>query len=91
MGALDTATFDVENIMIVEPRQIHDPLVKKRIEKCADSIASRQFLEVIDEFKMEDKIFLDHLNLGENQQELYENVEKLVHQRISKSKTYKKE
>ncbi len=95
MGALDTATFDIENIMIIDPCQIQDFLIRKQIEKCVKSISSRQFLEVKDEFEMDDrneldKIILNHLNLAEYQQDLYESVENLVHQRISKSRTHKK-
>jgi len=94
MGALDTATFDVENIMVVDPRQLHEPIVQD-LEKSVRSITSREFFEVSEEFQMEDrknldKIFLEHLNLAENQQELYDSIANLIQQRISKSQTYKR-
>ena len=94
MGALDTATFDVENIMMIDPRQLKSAEIGV-IKKCLKSISSREFLEVSDEFQMEDrnnldKILLNHLNLGDCQQDLYDGVANLVEQRISKSQTYKK-
>ncbi|MHA1452140.1 MAG: Eco57I restriction-modification methylase domain-containing protein [Promethearchaeota archaeon] len=94
MGALDTATFDIENIMMIDPRQLKTAEVGD-IKKCLKSISSREFLEVSDEFQMEDrnnldKIMLDHLNLADFQQDLYDGVVNLVEQRISKSQTYKK-
>jgi hypothetical protein len=94
MGALDTATFDIENIMVFDPRQIQKNEIEE-IKKCFVSISSREFLEVSDEFQTEDrkkldKILLKHLNLGELQQDLYDGVEDLIKHRISKSQTYKK-
>jgi hypothetical protein len=94
MGALDTATFDIENIMIVDPCKIkrdrHHYILKN-----LNSLASRKFKEVSEEFQMKDRkmldaIFLDYLEMSSKQQDLYESIERLVKQRISKSQTYKR-
>ncbi|TFG18782.1 MAG: hypothetical protein EU530_08230 [Promethearchaeota archaeon] len=94
MGALDTATFDIENIMVVDPRLLGS-FELNEVKKCLKSISSREFLEVAEEFEMEDrkkldKILLEQLNLVNFQQELYNGVLNLVEQRISKSQTYRK-
>ncbi|MBN2156911.1 MAG: Eco57I restriction-modification methylase domain-containing protein [Candidatus Lokiarchaeota archaeon] len=95
MGALDTATFDIENILVINPRQIPSKEVE-RIEKWLDSIISRRFLDVQEEFTMDDRrnldrVFLKILDLEEKQVELYKSITDLINQRINKSQTFKNE
>jgi len=94
MGALDTASFDIENILVLNPLLIPESM-RKEMQLCANSIANREFLEVADEFQKNDRrkldfLVLEHLSMAKRQDELYDSIKYLVQQRISKSLTYKR-
>lgn len=96
-GALDTATFDIENILILNPELVHGPYLQK-ITELSDTIANREFLELKEEFKDRNRNELDLLiltilgfdNPKEIRDELYKSLLKITNERLKKAQTFRK-
>lgn len=96
-GALDTATFDIENILILNPKFVPRPDLQK-IAELSDKIADREFLELKEEFRDRNRNELDLLiltilgfdNPKEIRDELYNSLLKITNERLKKAQTFRK-
>ncbi|MBA7559993.1 hypothetical protein ES708_01611 [subsurface metagenome] len=93
-GALDTATFDIEKIMLLNP-SILPTGFKSRVIKIAEHIIDECYYPLEVEFKKAprrelDRIILDHLDGDFELDDLYRDISSIQSKRISKSDTFKK-
>ncbi|MHA1729445.1 MAG: HsdM family class I SAM-dependent methyltransferase [Promethearchaeota archaeon] len=95
-GALDTATFDIENVMLLNPKNV-DPSYFKRLAELTSNIIHRNFMELPEEVLDKDRKNLDILifkilefsNPEQIRDELYNSIIKLTEERIKKSNTFR--
>ena len=96
-GALDTATFDIENILILNPEFVQSPNLQK-ISELSDKIADREFLPLEEEFKDRSRNELDLMILSilgfdnpkEIRDEIYKSLLKITNERLKKANTFRK-
>jgi Eco57I restriction-modification methylase len=91
-GALDTATFDIGNILILNPKLCTSEQQQNLISK-ADLLLNLPFLNTAEEFSRKERNSLDDyiLNLISNnfeREELYRAIQKIQELRIKRSKKY---
>ncbi|MBD3352738.1 MAG: hypothetical protein GF364_14720 [Candidatus Lokiarchaeota archaeon] len=91
-GALDTATFDIGNIIVLDPKLLSKK-VKQDISIEVDKLIHKQF-EAVTHKKWKKQtqnlnaLIIRALNLdGINLQSMYQTLEELITQRLSKAKT----
>jgi hypothetical protein len=96
-GALDTATFDIENILTLNPELVKGPN-RQKISELSDKIADREFLPLEEEFKDRSRNELDLLiltilgfeNPKEIRDEIYESLLIMTNERLKKANTFRK-
>ncbi len=91
-GALDTATFDIGKIILVDPHKYSENQ-KKNIIKYAAELSLTQIERAEVEFKKSmrrnlDKILISKFTVEASLPELYESILKIQNQRTKRSKTY---
>ncbi len=98
-GALDTATFDIENILIINPKLIaKERQRKKKLFEVTKKLKNRDFIDIKEEFNREDRnqldeIILEFLGFKDPKlikNEIYNSILNLSDERVKKAYTFKK-